>query len=414
MARDTGQLLRGMADGSHHRWRRYEPPAILTSSQRTLRKEVKLMGRLLAGAAIGAILLGIGGCGSTSSSRSNATNVSSAASAQKSVKVNWLYIGPKNDGGYNKSLEPSMYAMAAVDPGRASASGIYGVPVSNQATQITKEAIAGGANVMVDTLGLSSLFTSACGASPHVACFTAVNPGKQLPNVRSYWLDEWNLEYPAGVAAGLMTKTGVLGFITAAKIPLTTSAINEWLLGCQSVRPDCKVRVVYTNNYYDPPAVAQAANTLVSSGADVIRAYTTDSSYCVVAQQRGVYAVADYVTEASVCPKANIVSTVYDFTNYFAQQTKEILAGTWKGGGTDYIGVASSPGAPHIGGWGSFVPSSVRKRVEDVYASILAGKQVIVGPIYDQQGKLRVAAGVHPSPAFMQYSWGWYVKGVRG
>ena len=44
-----------------------------------------------------------------------------------------------------------------------------------------------------------------------------------------------------------------------AQAPLTLQAINTFAMGCASVNPKCRVRVIFINNYYDPPHNAQAA-----------------------------------------------------------------------------------------------------------------------------------------------------------
>lgn len=358
----------------------------------------------------------IAACGSSSSSSSSGgsgtSSGSSGGTSLKKVKATWTYTGPKNDGGFNTSQEVGMNAMNQM-PG-VSASGIYNMPYSQQSTQIINQAIAGGSNMISDTLGLGTLLTSACKQAPQVYCFSPADPSPQPPNSIAYWPADWNFGYVAGVAAGLMTKSNTVGFVAPTKIPISVQAINTFAMGCQSVNPKCHVRAIFINNYYDPPADAQATNSLINAGADVIRTFVDDPSFCQVAAKRGVYAVGQFNDYHSVCPKSIITSTVWTLSDWFRMQTHNIQTGNFHGSGSNpiIVPVTRAPGGPHLGGWGSFVPASVKSKVLNVYNQIVSGKNFIVGPIKDQTGKVRFKAGQPVPPLYMLGTWNWFVPGV--
>jgi basic membrane protein A len=353
-----------------------------------------------------------GGCGGDDDSSSSSADKGGGGGGDSSVKASWIFTGPREDGGYNASILSSMEAIPEALPG-AESEGIFGVPYSEKASKITEQAIANGANMVVETLGLYTLFTDVCKKYPDVACFTAVDASEQGPNVISWWTPEWNLHYAAGVAAGLMTKTGQIGYVGSFEVPVIQAGANSYLLGCQSVRPDCKMRVVYINNYYDPPKATQATETLIDAGVDVMRNYVDDPGFCQVAAKRGVYAVGQFYDFNDVCAESNIMSTVFDFRDYFTEQAKKIDAGTWKGGTIDLVPLGTKETEPHLGPWNDFVPEKVQKQVEEVYAGIVAGDNPIVGPIYDQKGKLRIKDGEVPDTAWLMSKWKWYVKGTQ-
>jgi basic membrane lipoprotein Med (substrate-binding protein (PBP1-ABC) superfamily) len=106
------------------------------------------------------------------------------------------------------------------------------------------------------------------------------------------------------------------------------------------------------------------------------------------------------------------MATVWDLGNYFDDQTGKILDGTWEGGGSDVIAMGADKGTPHLTGWGDFVPADVREKIEATADEIIAGKEVIVGPIYDEKGVLKFKEGEQVSDQFLGYEWKWFVKGV--
>lgn len=337
---------------------------------------------------------------------------SAGASGTKKIDAVWLYTGPKNDGGYNSSQEIAMNAMGKMP--NVKVQGIYNLGYTSETGSIIEQAIAKGANVIVDTMGLGSILTNICKVHTNVYCFGGGDTSPQLANTTSFWLPDWNFGYVAGVAAGLMTKTNVIGFVGPSAYPGDVLDINAYALGCQSVDPKCTVKVVFDNNYFDPPASTQATQTLISAGADVIRNWIDDPSFCKVAQSDHVYAVGQFNDFSSACPKSIITSTVWNFANYFKNEVQVIQAGHFKSSGTNFLFVplSNAPGGPGLGKFGSFVPASVKAKVLAVFDKAVAGKNLIVGPIYDSSGKLRYKSGVAVSPSYMFTSWNWYVKGV--
>src|SRR5262249_43156878 len=155
---------------------------------------------------------------------------------------------------------------------------------------------------------------------PTLACIE-LNPPGPYPNIASVYPanvstiypEYWNQEFLAGVAAGLTTKTNVVGILEAYKIPNAESGANAFLLGCQPVNPACKPNPVVTNAYHSPPAETQAANSLVNSGADVLHGFIDDPTYCAVAQTRNVRAVGSYTNWQSFCPQAWVTSSIWNY-----------------------------------------------------------------------------------------------------
>jgi simple sugar transport system substrate-binding protein len=321
--------------------------------------------------------------------------------------------GPLKDGGYNEgAMIPSTEAAAEKFPGKVEVTHTPEATYDEKSTKILQQAIANGANMYWDSQGLTTLVSGVCKQNPDVKCLLAGDPAKQAPNTRTWLPADWDLNYLAGVASGLMTKSGIVGIVVSYNVPVTKTVINTYALGCQSVRPDCKVRVVFIDNYFDPPKAAQAAETLIDVGADVLRNYVDDPGFCQVAEKRGALAVGEFADFSAACPKAQIMATVWSLHDYVTEQVGKVLDGTWEGGGRDIIEVGTKPTTPHLDGWGDFVPADVRDKVEKLRDEIVAGKDVIVGPIYDNKGKLRYKEGEAPTVEFLSYNWTWFARGV--
>jgi basic membrane protein A len=361
----------------------------------------------LAGLALIALAAAVTvGCGSST------TSSSGGSSGGGDLKVTWLYTGPKDDGGFNTSQEEIMEAMAEV-PG-VETSGIYNIPYSQQASSIVKQAIAGGANVIVDTLGLAEILTEVCEQAPEVNCYASADPSPVPENSVAYFPEDQQLGFMAGIAAGKTTKTNKVGMIGSYDVPLIRAAVNAYALGCQSVNPACTVQAVYLNSYFDPSKDTQASESLINSGVDVIRNWMDDPSFCQVAERRGVWAVGNFFDFSSTCPKSIVTSTLWDMTNYFKEQAEVIQDGKFESTGvkTHFIAVADEKGAPRLGEFGDFVSPELKTELEKVQGEMAGGKQFIVGPVEDTSGKVRLQAGkTFPLQDFLS-AFDWYVKGV--
>ena len=264
---------------------------------------------ILALLALTSAAVALSACGSSSSEGGPAEG------GTTEINSTWLYTGPLEDGGWNKQQRVAMDATSEM-PG-VTVKSIDNVPYSQQATQLINQSIAGGSNLISETLGLGTLMSTACQQSPDVYCFGHGDPAPQPPNVVSYWVEDWNFGYVAGVAAGLTTETGTIGFVAASKIPTIMQAINSYTLGCRSVLPDCQVRVVFLNSYYDPPANAQATRSLINAGADVLRTFVDDPSACGVVEKAGVWIIGQFEDYKPRCPNATITSTMWTLTDFW-------------------------------------------------------------------------------------------------
>ncbi len=101
-------------------------------------------------------------------------------------------------------------------------------------------------------------------------CGGLYTEGKHPKNVGSYfgYIDE--AEYVSGIVAGLTTKTNKLGFVAAKPIPQVLRNINAFTLGARSVNPKVTLSVIFTGDWSLPVKEAEAANSLIDQGADVL------------------------------------------------------------------------------------------------------------------------------------------------
>ena len=75
---------------------------------------------------------------------------------------------------------------------------------------------------------------------------------KLLPNMAEYYGAGEDAIYLSGMAAGAATKTGVIGYVVPFAIPEVIRHTNAFALGAQATHPGAKVKLIWTNSWFDP------------------------------------------------------------------------------------------------------------------------------------------------------------------
>jgi simple sugar transport system substrate-binding protein len=245
---------------------------------------------------------------------------------------------------------------------------------------------------------------------PNVA-FEHATGYKTDKNVGTYNARFYEGRYLAGVVAGKMTKSNVLGYVAAFPIPEVLQGINAFTRGARSVNPKVEVKVIWTNSWYDPGKEREAAMTLISQGADVLTHHTDSTATVKAADEKGVYAIGYHSDMSKFGPKAHLTASTHDWTNYYLETTQKVLDGKWKPGSV-WGGIKD--GYVKLAPMNPAVPKETQELVKRLEAEIAAGTlHPFAGPVNDNTGKARVPAGKTMTDDEMQ-KMDYYVEGVQG
>ena len=235
---------------------------------------------------------------------------------------------------------------------------------------------------------------------------------KSADNLRTYDSRTYEGAYLAGVVAGQMSKNGTLGVVGSVPIPEVIRNINSFTLGAQSVNPKIKTRVVWVNDWFNPPKETEAATALINGGADVLFQNTDSSAVLQTAEKMGKRAFGWDSDMTAYGPKAHLASAVINLGPYYTKTVGDALNGSWKGNANDWWGVKE--GAIDIVSIAADVPEATKKRLDEVKAGLKDGSFAIwKGPIMDNTGKELVASGTVADDKFLG-GLKTYVNGIEG
>ena len=371
---------------------------------------------LLAAGVAAALVAALAGCGKKEEPKAEAAKPAPAAEAPKKaepLKVAFAYVGPVGDGGWTFAHDNGRKAVEKEFGDKVDAKTfVEKVPESADAERVFRDLVGQGNKVIFGTtFGYMEPMLKVAGDNAGVK-FEHATGYKTAPNMRTYDSRTYEGAYMAGVVAGKMTKTNTLGVVGSIPIPEVIRNINSFTLGAQSVNPKIKTKVVWVNEWFNPPKETEAATALINGGADVLMQNTDSSAVLQTAEKMGKRAFGWDSDMTAYAPEAHLASSVINWAPYYIKATKDALEGTWKGNEGSWWGVKE--GAIDLVSISDKVPAELKAKVDTVKAGLKDGSFAIwKGPIVGQDGKEILKKDEVADDKFLG-GIKFYVKGVEG
>ncbi|TDP71501.1 BMP family ABC transporter substrate-binding protein [Roseateles toxinivorans] len=368
----------------------------------------------LAGWSTLAVTAALVGCGKKEEAAAPAAPAPASAAAPKPepLKIAFAYVGPVGDGGWTFAHDNARKAVEKEFGDKVVTSFVEKVPEAADAERVFRDMVGQGNKLIFGTtFGYMEPMLKTAPDAKDVK-FEHATGYKQADNLRTYDSRTYEGAYMAGVIAGKMTKTNVLGVVGSIPIPEVIRNINAFTLGAQSTNPKIKTKVVWVNEWFNPPKETEAAQSLINGGADVLMQNTDSSAVLQTAEKNGKYAFGWDSDMTAYGPKAHLASAVINWGPYYIKAVGEALEGKWTGNQHSWWGVKE--GAIDIVSVAEFVPADVKESVEKVKAGLKDGSfQIWKGPIIGSDGKEQLKKDEVADDKFLS-GIGFYVKGVEG
>jgi basic membrane protein A len=336
---------------------------------------------------------------------------SAPAPKAEPLKIAFAYVGPVGDGGWSFAHDRGRLALEKEFGDKIKTSMVESVPESADAERVIRDlASQGNKLIFGTTFGYMESMLKVAPDFKDVN-FQHATGYKTADNLSTYDSRTYEGAYMAGVIAGKMTKTGTLGVVASVPIPEVIRNINSFTLGAQSSNPKIKTKVVWVNEWFNPPKETEAATSLINGGADVLFQNTDSPAVLKTAQEKGKRAFGWDSDMTAYGPKAHLASAVINWAPYYIKTTKDALEGknastqSWWGvkeGAIDLVSIADD------------VPAETKAKIDEVKAGLKDGSFVIwKGPIMDNTGKVQIAKDAVADDKFLG-GLNFFVKGVEG
>ncbi|MCY3741411.1 MAG: BMP family protein [Candidatus Poribacteria bacterium] len=211
--------------------------------------------------------------------------------------------------------------------------------------------------------------------------FVVFDAAVDLPNVVSFTHRVNEGTFLAGAIAGLKSKTGKVGYLGGADVPLLHEFEAGYLAGVKAVNPNAEIIRGYVADdqagFYNPVKGQEIASTQYDSGVDVIYAMADQSGFGAVAAAKLAddrYVIWNYIDITDVAPdiiltglRVGIDESAYKVIQEFA--AGNLMAGVRSLGlAEDNVGYLLTDGNRDL------ISDDILAKVEALKASIVAGE----------------------------------------
>ncbi|MEA4889067.1 MAG: BMP family ABC transporter substrate-binding protein [Clostridiaceae bacterium] len=338
----------------------------------------------------------------------------SQAAGSGKVKVGVIYINPTNDGGWSEAHAKGFKAaIEAIGADKVELKEMASIPDNDaQKTETALKQLAeeGCQIIFATSYGYMETVAKVAKEYPNIK-FEHCSGSMKADNLANYFGQIEQPRYLSGIVAGMMTKSNKIGYVAAQQIAECVRGINAFTLGVRSVNPNAEVQVVWTNTWYDPQKEKEAAISLIDAGCDVLTQHQDSTAVQQAAQEKGVFGIGyDNPMYSDAIKDAYLTAPVWQWAAYYQSRIQAVIDGKWTTG--EYWG-GMKEGIVGLDTMTSLVPSDVQTKVNSLVDTMKSKGNdfVFAGPIKDNTGKERVAAGASLDKA-AQMSMDWFVEGV--
>ena len=274
------------------------------------------------------------------------------------------------DGVIHSALE------AEVEAGRIEYTFVDDIGYAGDMERVLREAAEQDQPDIIfgDAFGNEEAARAVAADYPDIAFVFGSGGGPAEPNFSVF--DNWIHEpaYLAGMIAGGVTESNVLGVVGGFPVPEVNRIVNAFIDGAQEVNPDVEVKVTFLNSWFDPAAAKEAALAHVGAGADVL--FAERFGVIEAAQENDLIAIGNMSDQESLAPEHVVTSVTWNMGPTVEYVIDQVLAGSYTAQDLKDFSMVAKGGAalaPINTDVVSDVPDELVQQVEAREAEIVAG-----------------------------------------
>ena len=300
------------------------------------------------------------------------------------VLIAFVYRDAVTESAWTRSHELARKAVDTEFGARVHTITVERVATAADSLSVFRDLAARGYKVIFATDPVHSDAAAKAAAADYYMKIEQAMGTQELINMRVYSIRHFEQAYLAGIIAAGNSATAKLGFVAASATPAAMAEVNAFTLGAQSVNKRATTLVTWTGSRSNSAADADAAESLINRGADVLIATTDTTAAADVAERRGKRIIGWHADQSARAPRAHVATVALDWTPFYKTAIKESF---------DYLCTKSDTSrgyreaAIKVVGLSKSLSNTARARLERVQSELARGEfQVFVGPIMGGSG----------------------------
>jgi basic membrane protein A len=225
-----------------------------------------------------------------------------------------------------------------------------------------------------DAFGNEEAVRAVAADYPDIAFVFGSGGGPAEPNFSVF--DNWIHEpaYLAGMIAGGVTESNVVGVVGGFPVPEVNRIVNAFIAGAQSTNEAVEVKVTFLNSWFDPAAAKEAALAQVGAGADVL--FAERFGVIEAAAENDLVAIGNMSDQVDLAPGHVVTSVTWNMAPTVAYVIDQVIAGSYTAQDLkdfSMVGKGGAALAPINADVPGGVPDDLAADVADREAEIKAG-----------------------------------------
>jgi basic membrane protein A len=332
----------------------------------------KYLARVLALAIVLSLISAMAlGCGSGGGEANGQDDQSAQSDGEEGAakKVALVLNGPISDAGWNANAYKGL--VNAEEKYGLEIAFSENVPQADYEETFHNYASQGFNLIIANGFEFTDAIMNVAKDFPDVG-FAVINGTTTTDNVAALEFDNVECGYITGVLAGLMTKSGKVGFVGGTEIPSMTNAVAGYKAGLASVNEDAELIISYVGSWDDVAKAKELAKAMIGNGVDVIMPFASAASVGVLeaAKESGAYIVSSPGDQLDLAPDTVIGSIVQSTPDLIDLPIASVVEGEFKG---EHILGSLGNGAQYMGRFGP-IPDDVQDKMEELKQDLIEGK----------------------------------------
>jgi basic membrane lipoprotein Med (substrate-binding protein (PBP1-ABC) superfamily) len=206
--------------------------------------------------------------------------------------------------------------------------------------------------------------------------FITTSGSRVAPNVSPMVFGFEDPSYVAGVLAGSLTTSNIIGAIGGTEIPPVRSSFAAFEAGARAVNPRVRILTSYVGNWEDASAGKEQAIAQIRRGTDFIFQNADAAGlgiFQAARESKGVAVFGANVDQNAVAPDVIIGSVVIDIPHAFLSVARDVKEGRFRPG---VLRLGSKTGVTRFvlnPAWRDRVPQHVLARIDSTERRIVSG-----------------------------------------
>lgn len=324
----------------------------------------------------------------------------------KKLKIGLVVNGRIDDRGMSQVHYDALYRIA-MDK-NVMLEYFENVPFTEDCRDKIEELINDGCNYIVLSSADYENYARAASIEHPDVCVTVFYGRSYRQNLTTFAGRIYQAQYLAGMVAGMQTETNRIGFYSYKKVPELTAGINAFAIGVQKVNPNAKVILKYSADGEAPKDAIK--NFKKTHNIDVLTCDGYNDKVLSFADMEDIWTIGLNMDNVKYHKDSYLVSSIWDFKPFYEKEINRFERGTFIGENL-YLGI--DDGIVDI----SPLTDNVKPGIADTVMlerKLLKErkKDIFDGPVYDNEGNIRISEDESLPDKVLFYRMDWYVSGV--